>query len=137
MPLTDSILSLVYISGRPFVLRDAAEPRRTLSISDRAENLEAIETRMKNDILVEAARYGGVILTHNEVASETTGEGAILPTWTAVDANNVKTSKDLWGSMKRDGWNVDVRHSLLQQWSVSNELSVLSYPHFSRSAYRR
>jgi hypothetical protein len=47
---------LVYISGRPFVLRDASEPRRTLSLSDRAENLEAIEIRMKNDILQEAAR---------------------------------------------------------------------------------
>lgn len=48
---------LVYISGRPFVLRDASEPRRTLSISDRAENLEAIEHRLKNDILQEATRY--------------------------------------------------------------------------------
>ena len=46
----------VYISGRPFVLRDAAEPRRTLKMSDRAENLEGIELRLKNDILSEAAK---------------------------------------------------------------------------------
>lgn len=46
----------VYISGRPFVLRDASEPKRTLKLSDRAENLEAIEMRLKNDILVEANR---------------------------------------------------------------------------------
>lgn len=75
----------VYISGRPFVLRDAAEPRRTLSISDRAENLEAIEARLKTDILQEASRcvstvvfalylypkfrFGGVVLTHNEVGA--------------------------------------------------------------------
>ena len=57
----------VYISGRPFVLRDASEPRRTLKMSDRAENLEAIELRLKNDILLEAHKYGGLILTHNEV----------------------------------------------------------------------
>ncbi|KAG6856507.1 hypothetical protein H0H87_003700 [Tephrocybe sp. NHM501043] len=75
-------------------------------MSDRAENLEAIETRLRNDILQEAARYGGVILTHNEVAAES-GEGAILPTWTAVDHNNVKTSKELWEYMKSQGWNVD------------------------------
>lgn len=50
--------SLVYISGRPFVLRHASEPRQTLSLSDRAENLEAIELRLKNDILQEAARCG-------------------------------------------------------------------------------
>lgn len=47
----------MYISGRPFVLRDASEPKRTLKLSDRAENLEAIEERLKNDILVEANRY--------------------------------------------------------------------------------
>jgi hypothetical protein len=62
-----SLHSSVYISGRPFVLRDASEPRRTLAMSDRAENLEAIELRMKNDILQEASRCGGVVLTHNEM----------------------------------------------------------------------
>ncbi|RXW20324.1 hypothetical protein EST38_g5530 [Candolleomyces aberdarensis] len=65
---------------------------------------------MKNDILQEAARYGGVLLTHNEVASGSNGEGAILPTWTAVDVNNVKTSRDLWEHMKNEGWNVDYHH---------------------------
>lgn len=47
----------MYISGRPFVLRDSSEPRRALSLSDRAENLEDIETRLKNDILQEATRF--------------------------------------------------------------------------------
>ncbi|KAF9067827.1 inositol hexakisphosphate-domain-containing protein [Rhodocollybia butyracea] len=99
---------IVYISGRPFVLRDASQPRKTLSMSDRAENLEAIELRLKNDILQEATRFGGLLLTHNEVAvADVTGEGAILPTWTAVDTNNVKTSRELWASLKSDGWNVD------------------------------
>jgi hypothetical protein len=37
------------------------------------------------------------------------GEGAILPTWTAVDTGNVKTSRELWEHMKKQGWNVDVR----------------------------
>ena len=67
------------------MLRDVSEPRRTLPLSDRAENLEAIEDRLKNDILQEATRlvylslkfllnsipilhrYGGLLLTHNEV----------------------------------------------------------------------
>ncbi|KAK0194057.1 inositol hexakisphosphate-domain-containing protein, partial [Armillaria mellea] len=97
---------IVYISGRPFVLRDASEPKRTLSLSDRAENLEDIELRLKNDILHEASRFGGLLLTHNEMATDS-GEGAILPTWTAVDTNNVKTSRELWGFMKESGWNVD------------------------------
>ncbi|KAJ6512734.1 inositol hexakisphosphate-domain-containing protein [Mycena sanguinolenta] len=98
---------IVYISGRPFVLRDASQPRRTLSLSDRAENLEAIESRLKNDILQEATRYGGLLLTHNEASSADSGEGAILPTWTSVDNLNVRTSRELWGQMKEEGWNVD------------------------------
>ncbi|KAF8628035.1 hypothetical protein AX15_004150 [Amanita polypyramis BW_CC] len=103
---------IVYISGRPFVLRDAAEPRRTLPMSNRAQNLEAIELRLKDDILQEAARFGGMVLTHNEelfpkVSEVGDGEGAILPTWTFVDNNNVKTSRELWEYMKSEGWNVD------------------------------
>ncbi|CAK5269481.1 unnamed protein product [Mycena citricolor] len=99
---------VLYISGRPFVLRDAAAPRRTLTLSDRAANLEAIELRMKADVLAEASRGGGVVLTHNEIASESpSGTGAIVPTWTFVDVSNVKTSRELWGEMKAAGWSVD------------------------------
>lgn len=36
------------------------------------------------------------------------GEGAVLPTWTAVDIGNVKTSRELWTSLRNEGWNVDV-----------------------------
>jgi protein-tyrosine phosphatase len=87
-------------------LRDSAEPRRTLSLSDRAENLEAIEERLKNDILQESAKYGGLILTHNELPAES-GDGAVLPTWTHVDKVNVRTSRELWDELRTDGWNVE------------------------------
>ena len=47
--------------------------------------------------------------THGyEVSESGDGEGAILPTWTSVDGNNVRTSRELWEYMKREGWNVDV-----------------------------
>lgn len=36
------------------------------------------------------------------------GDGAILPTWTAVDSNNVRTSRELWEYMKKEGWSVEV-----------------------------
>ncbi|EIW57292.1 uncharacterized protein TRAVEDRAFT_59033 [Trametes versicolor FP-101664 SS1] len=99
---------LVYISGRPFVLRDSSEPRTALKLSDRAENLEDIECRLKNDILAEGNKYGGLVLTHNEVASDASeGEGAILPTWTAVDTGNVRTQRELMENMRKDGWNVE------------------------------
>jgi hypothetical protein len=47
---------IVYISGRPFVLRDGSAPKTTMALSDRAENLEGIERRMKDDILQESKR---------------------------------------------------------------------------------
>ncbi|THU84968.1 hypothetical protein K435DRAFT_783557 [Dendrothele bispora CBS 962.96] len=101
---------VVYISGRPFVLRDASHPRQTFALSDRAENLEAIELRLKNDILQEAAKFGGIILTHNEVTSNPSSpDGAIVPTWTAVDVDghNVRTKRELWEGYKEEGWNVE------------------------------
>jgi len=57
---------VVYVSGRPFVLRDASYPTETLHIADRADTLEGIETRLKKDILAEAENFGGLILTHHE-----------------------------------------------------------------------
>jgi hypothetical protein len=48
---------LVYLSGRAFVMRDSSTPRDSLNLTDRSENLEAIEKRLKADILAEAARY--------------------------------------------------------------------------------
>ncbi|KAI0052293.1 hypothetical protein FA95DRAFT_1553613 [Auriscalpium vulgare] len=97
---------IVYISGRSFVLRDSAEPRKTLRLSDRAENLESIELRLKSDILAEAVKFGGLLLTHNEIAVED-GDGAILPTWTAVDSGNVRTSRELWEHLRSEGWHVE------------------------------
>ena len=113
----------MYISGRPFVLRDATEPRRALKLSDRAENLEAIEQRLTADILAECAkyvtqhvscstasqvcRYGGLLLTHNEVAVDNS-DGTIIPTWTAADPHNVKTPRELFEAMRKSGWNVEV-----------------------------
>jgi hypothetical protein len=36
------------------------------------------------------------------------GDGAILPTWTSVDAGNVRTMRELMEGMRKEGWNVDV-----------------------------
>jgi hypothetical protein len=39
------------------VLRDGSVPKTTLALSDRAENLEGIEDRLKSDILKEAKKW--------------------------------------------------------------------------------
>ncbi|KAG5221220.1 glutathione peroxidase [Salix suchowensis] len=59
-----------------------------------------------------APRVGGLNVfgaAQPRTQASDSGEGAILPTWTAVDTGNVKTSRELWETMKGQGWNVDCR----------------------------
>ncbi|KAL7424934.1 hypothetical protein Q5752_000621 [Cryptotrichosporon argae] len=88
-------------NGRPYVLRDASSPFSVLALSDRASNLEDIERRLKLDILDEARRYGGLLLTHDEAE-----DGTIEPTWVSVDEGNVRTPKEVYEDVQRDGWRV-------------------------------
>ncbi|KAG8764126.1 hypothetical protein FRC11_004614 [Ceratobasidium sp. 423] len=80
---------VIYIAGRPYVLREASDPKTALQLSDRASNIEAIEDRLKADILAEA---------HSE---------SLIPTWTSVDADSVKTPREVWKEAEEEGWNVE------------------------------
>lgn len=93
---------IVYISGRSYVLRHATNPKRGIQLSYRAESLEGIEERLKYDVLNESRKYGGLIMTHEEDT-----EGEIIPTWVAVDSTNVLTPRELWHSIKNEGFNLD------------------------------
>ncbi|GAA6033114.1 hypothetical protein JCM8097_002951 [Rhodosporidiobolus ruineniae] len=90
---------ILYIGGQPYVLREASYPTRTYSISDRAENLEEIEARLKQDVLRESARYGGLVLVHSESPT-----GQLQPTWIATD--EVLTARELFSSLRSSGYNV-------------------------------
>ncbi|MBW0461895.1 hypothetical protein O181_001610 [Austropuccinia psidii MF-1] len=91
---------VIYISARPFVLRDSVKPTQFIASSDRAESIEAIEMRLKTDILKESHKYGGLILVHDEMV-----EGDILPTW--ITADDVKTTREVWEGVKREGYHVE------------------------------
>lgn len=56
------------------------------------------------------------------------GDGAILPTWTAVDANNVKTSRELWEHVRNEGWRVEVSVALSSSlaFGLTKKISVRS-----------
>jgi hypothetical protein len=58
---------IIYISGQPFVLRDLEKPSVVMGISARAESLEAVEDRLKNDVLRESAKYGGLFVRFSSV----------------------------------------------------------------------
>lgn len=93
---------VIYVGGRPFVLREAERPVSTFELSIRADNLEAIESRLKQDILRESSKYGGLLMVHEETAT-----GQIEPTWIAVDEASVHTVREVWDRVKAEGWRVD------------------------------
>lgn len=93
---------VVYVSGRPFVLRESERPLHNFQLSGRATNLESIEHRLKADILRESARYGGLLMVHEEDES-----GGLRPAWIAVDADEVKTVREVWEGIRQAGWRCD------------------------------
>ncbi|GAA5966606.1 hypothetical protein JCM21900_001467 [Sporobolomyces salmonicolor] len=98
---------ILYIGAQPFVLRDAAHPTRTYSISNRAENLEEIEARLKQDVIRESQCYGNLVLVHDEAPSSSPSSSSpcpITPTW--VSADNVRTVSELFAQIRAKGYNV-------------------------------
>lgn len=55
--------------------------------------------RLKQDILKEATRYGGLISVQEELS-----DGSIIATWIAADS--VRTVRELWEEMRAEGYNV-------------------------------
>ncbi|KNZ49561.1 hypothetical protein VP01_493g4 [Puccinia sorghi] len=91
---------VIYMSARPFVLRDSVKPTQCVTSSENADNIEAIELRLKLDIIKESQKYGGLVLVHDE-----TVEGDILPTW--ITADDVKTTREMWEGVKSEGYKVE------------------------------
>ena len=48
-----------------------------------------------------AHRYGGLILTHDELEN-----GDLIPTWTSVDSGSVYTLKESFNRLQDEGWTV-------------------------------
>lgn len=90
----------LYIGGRPFVLRDAEKPYDGISLSGRGSQLEAIEDRLKQDVLREGRRYGGCVLVHEELDN-----GKLVANWVAAD--EIRTPLELFALVKKEGYVVD------------------------------
>lgn len=93
---------VVYVGGMPYVLREAIKPRQTYSMSDRAENLEGIEKRLKHDILAEASKNNGLLLVHEE--QDNTSE--LKSKWVAVQSDTVRTVREVFEWIQSQDWRV-------------------------------
>lgn len=78
---------VVYINGRPFVLREVERPFSNLEYTgiNRAR-VEQMEDRLKEDILLESARYSNKILVTDELP-----DGQMVDQWEPVTPESVKT----------------------------------------------
>ncbi|XP_054802263.1 uncharacterized protein LOC129306004 isoform X2 [Prosopis cineraria] len=94
---------VVYINGRPFVLRDVERPFSNLEYTGiNRERVEQMEDRLKEDILLEAARYGNKILVTDELP-----DGQMIDQWEPVSCNSVKTPLEVYEELQMGGYLVD------------------------------
>jgi hypothetical protein len=66
------------------------------------EEVEAMEQRLKNDILKDAAKYNGRVLVHEE-----TDDGRLVGNWEEVTAETVLTLREVYDSVNKRGYVVD------------------------------
>ncbi|KAI3517914.1 hypothetical protein L1887_17136 [Cichorium endivia] len=94
---------VVYINGRPFVLREVERPFSNLEYTgiNRAR-VEQMEDRLKEDILLEAARYGNKILVTDELP-----DGQMVDQWEPVTPDSVKTPLQVYLELQTRKFLVD------------------------------
>lgn len=94
---------VVYINGRPFVLRDVEKPFSNLEYTGiNRDRVEDMESRLKEDIFLEAARYGSKVLVTDELP-----DGQMVDQWEPVDRESVKTPLEVYEELKVEGFLVN------------------------------
>lgn len=102
---------VVYINGRPFVLREEVRPLKNMQeyAGIDAKRLEQMELRLKNDVLAEARKYGGRVLVMQESDSTESNGGVLEDAWEPVevsDTTSVQTPTEMYAWLQRRGFGV-------------------------------
>ncbi|TPX58470.1 hypothetical protein SpCBS45565_g07990 [Spizellomyces sp. 'palustris'] len=92
---------IIYLNRKPFVIRDIEHPLTNIRFVQgiSASRLEQMESRLKEDIEKEAARFGGLLLVHDELEP-----GRVVPTWMAID--HIQTSREVFESFVTSGFRI-------------------------------
>ncbi|MFP4498167.1 MAG: hypothetical protein ACLFQV_08145 [Vulcanimicrobiota bacterium] len=103
--------AVVYIDGRPFSLRDWNNKFNNMDYSNISPaEVEAKEAQLKEDIMAEAQKNGGYIVVHDEVQYKNeVGKTCwkVVPRKIKVIEGNLKTTRQVFDELKKDGYNVD------------------------------
>jgi hypothetical protein len=91
---------LVYVNGQPFVLREVERPFSNLELTGiTRERVEQMESRLREDVLAEAARYDGCVLVSKEL-----DDGQVVDAWEAV--HTVQTPLEVYASFSAEGYEL-------------------------------
>lgn len=71
------------------------------------EQVEQMESRLKEDILAEVERTGGRMLLHREEYSVITGHSDIIGYWEVISAEDVQTPAEMYANLRAEGYNLD------------------------------
>jgi uncharacterized protein (UPF0128 family) len=89
---------LVYINGEPFVLREVEHPFSNLELTGiTCKRVEAMEVRLREDVLAEEALYDGRVLVSRELE-----DGQLVDVWEKVIS--VQTPREVYGALVAEGY---------------------------------
>ncbi|KAJ3357018.1 hypothetical protein HDU83_009188 [Entophlyctis luteolus] len=99
---------VIYVKGRPFVLRLFQEPTKNIETTGIIrERVEQMEQQMKEDVIAELTRCNGRLLLHNE---EQIGTGfAILGVWESCTVEDIKTPLEVYQMIVAQNYRVDYK----------------------------
>lgn len=92
---------MIYLNRKPYVIRTSNKPFENIKSFQgiNTTRLEQMEDRLKADILVEKAKYEGLVLVHEEHR-----QGQILPVWMALE--HIQTSREVFEDLEREKFHV-------------------------------
>ncbi|GLI60364.1 hypothetical protein VaNZ11_002488 [Volvox africanus] len=99
---------VVYIKGRPFVLREERRPLKNMAeyAGIDAARIAQMEERLKRDVLAEAEKFGGRIVLAFE-SQEAGHLGELNDVWETISGpDDVQTSAELYDNLASQGFAV-------------------------------
>eukprot|EP00834_Sanchytrium_tribonematis_P007654 NODE_726_length_4415_cov_0.494556.p1 type:complete len:1175 gc:universal NODE_726_length_4415_cov_0.494556:3709-185(-) len=97
---------VIYVLNKPYVLREFHEPLKNLEITGIAkERVELMEYNAKIDLKEELAKYGGRVLLHEEVVTDS--GFTINAVWQTITENDILTPLEMFAKIQSLGYQVD------------------------------
>ncbi|XP_074303708.1 uncharacterized protein LOC141638201 isoform X2 [Silene latifolia] len=122
--------AVVYINGIPFVLRELNKPVDTLKhVGITGPVVEHMETRLKEDIILEVTQSGGRMLLHREEYSPTLNQSSVVGYWENIFTEDVKTPAEVFATLKDEGFDIVYRRIPLtrEREAFSSDIDAIQY----------